>query len=72
MKTDKSTWFPEMGATTTIMVPATTNSTLAKRLREIVIRCPGPKGIVIKVMGKPGRPLMTGLRTDPLENSACY
>ena len=72
LKTDKSTWFREMGATTTIMVPSTKDSTLAKRLREVVVRCPGPKGTVIKVMEKLGRPLMTGLRPDPQENSTCY
>ena len=54
------------------MVPATTNSTLAKRLREVVVNYPGPKGTVIKVMEKPGRPVMTGLRPDPQENSMCY
>ena len=61
-----------MGATTTIMVPSTKDSTLAKRLREVVVRCPGPKGTVIKVMEKPGKPLMAGLRPDPQENTECY
>ena len=37
-----------------------------------MVRCPGPKGTVIKVMEKPGRPLMAGLRSDPQENSNCY
>ena len=72
LKTDKSTWFREMGATTTIMVPSTKDSTLAKRLREVVVRYPGPKGTVIKVMEKPGKPLMAGLRPDPQENTECY
>ena len=40
LKTDKATWFRDMGAMATLMVPATKNSDLAKRLREVVAHHP--------------------------------
>ena len=54
------------------MVPASKDSTLAKRLKEVVVKNPGPKGTVVKVIEKPGRPVMSGLRANPLSNSECY
>ena len=50
-----------MGATTTLMVPMTLNSRLAKNLREIIRMNPGPKGTVVKIVEKPGAPILAGL-----------
>ena len=38
LKADKSTWFRALGATTTLRIPMTRNSGLAKRLREVVAK----------------------------------
>ena len=50
LKEDKGTWFWAMGATTTLMVPTTSGSMLAKRLREVVIHHPGPRGTSSKIV----------------------
>ena len=47
------------------MVPSTKGSILANRLKEIVKQVSGPVGTSIKVIERPGRPLMTGLRHKP-------
>ena len=67
MKNDKATWFREKGATTTLMVPATTNSALAKRLRKEVANHAGPKGTSVKILERPGRPIFSTLRAKPTE-----
>ena len=61
-----------MGATATLMVTATTNSVLAKRLREVVIHHPGPRGTSLKILERPGRPVMSSLRRNPLEALGCH
>ena len=45
--------------------------TLTKRLREVVAKVPGPRGTSVKIIEKPGKPLMSGLRSipDPIH---CY
>ena len=43
MKSDKATWFREMGAKATLMIPTTTGSKLAKKLRELVVRFLAPE-----------------------------
>ena len=53
VKTDKATWFREMGATAVMMIPTTTNSALAKRLREVVVMNPGPRGTTLKIIESP-------------------
>ena len=59
-KPDKSTWFRSQGATTTLMVPSTAGSELAKRLRLVVNTTTGPRGTSVKVVEKPGKPIMAG------------
>ena len=44
IKKDKSNWFRAEGATTTITVPTTNNSFLAKQLKEVLARNQGPRG----------------------------
>ena len=60
-KVDKSTWFRKGGATTTLTVPVTKNSELAKRLRIVVAKVEGPKGTSVKVVERPGPPLLQGI-----------
>ena len=50
----------------------TKNSTLAKKLRETLIQFPGPKGTIIKVVEKPGSPLLASLApNDPFKSPNC-
>ena len=72
LKGDKGTWFRQMGATTTPMVPMTLNSRLAKNLREVLWTNPGPKGTVVKVVEKPGNPILAGLApNNPFKDPIC-
>ena len=72
LKEDKSTWFRKHGATTTLMVPTTKDSELAKRIREVVKRIPRPKGTSIKVIEKPGEPILQGLApNNPFKMVSC-
>ena len=71
-KSDKASWFRDMGATATLMVPTTSGSMLARRLREVVIHHPGPKGTSLKVVEIPGKPLMSGIRRPPSDNRECH
>ena len=61
VKEDKATWFRKNGATATFMVPTTKGSELAKRIREVVTRIPGPKGTSVKVVERPGEPILRNL-----------
>ena len=54
IKEDKSTWFRSSGATATMAIPATKDSRLAKLLREVVRRNPGPIGTSVKIVERPG------------------
>ena len=49
LKVNKATWFRQMGATTTIKVPMTRNSELAKRLRIVLGQNPGQRGTSVKI-----------------------
>ena len=72
LKGDKGTWFRQMGATTTLMVPMTLNSRLAKTLREVIRTHQGPKGTVVKVVEKPGTPILAGLApNNPFKQPSC-
>ena len=72
IKPDKSTWFRKAGATTTLQVPNTHNSQLAKTLWEVIKKYLGPKGTNVKVIEKPGLPIMTGLYlSDPFPSLQC-
>ena len=66
IKSDKATWFRDMGATATLMVPTTTGSKLAKELRELVVRFPGPRGTSLKIVEKPGKSIMSSLTSKPV------
>ena len=73
IKKDKSNWFREEGATTTITVPSTTNSFLAKQLKEVVAKTQGPKGTSVKVVEKPGPPIMAGIAANnPFKDRPCW
>ena len=72
LKADKSTWFRALGATTTLRIPMTRNSGLAKRLREVVAKHQGPKGTSVKVVEQPGLPVMASLaKGDPFPKDQC-
>ena len=72
MKEDKSTWFRSSGATATMTIPATKDSRLAKLLREVVKRNPGPVGTSVKIVERPGPPIPRGLaRNNPFPRTTC-
>ena len=72
IKATKSTWFRELGATATIKVPMTNNSALAKQLREVLVKFPGPKGTTTKVVEQPGIPILSGLsNSNPFKTIDC-
>ena len=54
------------------MVPMTLNSRLAKTLREVIRMNPGPKGTVVKIVEKPGAPILAGLApNNPFKSPTC-
>ena len=54
------------------MVPATSGSELAKRLRLVVNSVPGPRGTSVKVVEKPGQPIMAGISSNnPFKQPEC-
>ena len=54
------------------MVPMTLNSKLAKNLREVIRMNPGPKGTVVKVVEKPGAPILSGMApNNPFKSPMC-
>ena len=71
IKATKATWFRRLGATTTLRVPATKNSELAKEIRLVLGQYPGPKGTMVKVQEQPGRPLLSGLTPNPFNTGKC-
>lgn len=70
-KVTKATWFRKLGATTTLRVPATRNSELAKEIRHVLGQYPGPKGTMVKVQEQPGKPLLSGLTNNPFNTGNC-
>ena len=72
IKEDKATWFRKNGATATFIVPTTKGSELAKRIREVVTRIPGPKGTSVKVVERPGEPILRNLAPKhPFRMESC-
>ena len=72
LKEDKGTWFRKMGATSTLMVPTTKDSFLAKKLRIILASNPGPRGTSTKVVEVPGPALFTGIAVNnPFQPEGC-
>ena len=71
VKKDKSNWFRDKGATTTLMVPATNRSVLARTIRSALIGT-GPIGTSVKVIEKPGPSIVSGLiRNNPFPRTHC-
>ena len=72
LKEDKETWFRKMGATSTLMVPTSKNSLLAKKLRLVLVTNPGPRGTSTKVVEVPGPSLFSGLAVNnPFKPERC-
>ena len=63
IKEHKATWFRAQGASATIMVPWTQDSSLARRLRKVQEVNKGPKGTQVKVVERPGQMVMTQVRS---------
>ena len=63
---NKVTWFKESEATSTITVPVTTGSTLAKRFRETLRPGTGPRGTSVKILEKPGSKITTSVSRNNL------
>ena len=66
LKEDKATWFRAQGATATIMVPWTPESSLARKLREVVKSSGGPRGTSVKVVERPGQSIMSQVSSGKL------
>ena len=64
IKEDKGTWLKKMGASSTLMVPVTRDSELARILRLILTSSSGPKGTTTKVVEVPGPAIFTGLAVN--------
>ena len=72
VKPDKGTWFRAMGATTTLMVPCSKDSALARKLRTILTTNKGPRGTFTKVVEKPGATIFSGISVNnPFLNPEC-
>ena len=72
LKEDKGTWFRKMGATSTLMVPTSKDSLLAKKLRLVLATNPGPRGTSTKVVEVPGPSLFSGLAVNnPFKPERC-
>ena len=70
LKEDKATWFRGSGATATLSIPATRDSNLAKLIREVVKRHPGPIGTSVKAVERLGLPITRGLcKNEPFPRS---
>ena len=61
---DRGTWFRAMGATTTLMVPTTIGSLLAKKLKVILSSTSGLRGTSCKVVAKPGPAFLSGITVN--------
>ena len=72
VKDDKATWFRSEGATATFTVPTTKDSELAKLVRKVLTETPGPRGTSVKVLERPGLPIMAGLaKSNPFPRKDC-
>ena len=70
LKTCKATWFRKEGATSTIMVPFTKDSKLAKMVKDVIQNTGGPRGCSVKVMERPGNKINLGLsNNDPFKRT---
>ena len=72
VKEDKASWYRKDGSTATFTVPTTPGSEVAKRIRKTLLQSPGPTGTRVKVLEKPGQPIMAGLgRNNPFPRKSC-
>jgi hypothetical protein len=70
--TNKSTWFRGGGYTATYSVPATRDSALVLSTRKALLTTPGPSHTKVKVVEKPGAPILSGLtRSNPFPRETC-
>ena len=71
-KPDKSDWFRTDGTTTTVVVPTTAGSQLANRVRECIKNNLRPKGTKVRVVEKPGEPILGTIgKNDPFPPDWC-
>ena len=66
LKEDKATWFRAQGATATIMVPWTPESSLARKLREVIKSSGGPRGTSVKVVERPEKSFLSQVSSGKL------
>ena len=72
VRTCKATWFRKEGATSTIMVPYTKDSKLAKMVKNVIQTAGGPRGCSVKDMERTGNKINLGLsNNDPFKRSHC-
>ena len=72
VKPDKSDWFRGDGTTTTLVVPTTHNSELARIIRNTLKTNKGPRGTQVRVVEQPGIKLMSKLiKSDPFPMDWC-
>ena len=70
-KKTKANWFRNSGATTTLSVPTTRNSALAKLLRS-KLKDTGPVGTSVEVLEMPGPTIIQSLiRNNPFPRETC-
>ena len=71
-RTDKATWFRKAGATATLFVPTTPGSQLAKGIREVLQKHPGPIGTTTKVVERPGMSIHSNISpNNPFPRQDC-
>ena len=69
---DMTDWFRDDGTTAIMMVPTTTGSKLVRELRDTILKHPGPKGTKVRIVEKPGIPIMRGLmNNNPFKLQQC-
>ena len=59
IKEVKATWFRAHGASATVIVPWTSDSTQARKLRKVIETSKGPRGTNVKDVEKPGQTIMS-------------
>ena len=72
VRTDKADLLRCDSSTATLMIPTTDGSKLAKLIRETLIKHPGPKGTRVRVLERPGIPIMRGIAVNnPFKLQSC-
>jgi hypothetical protein len=69
---NKATWFRKGGFTATLTVPTTKDSTLVNSTRRALDVAPGPSHTKVKVLERPGVPIMRGISvSNPFPRLNC-